>query len=119
MEPRPTAPINLTAQSLDLFHGGDKRRRAELADVDGRRPHRNVSLFMAAKLKAYPYQDGFEIAGNRDGLRELARVCLALAELPEDDEQAKRSGNHYHFAEYMNNADEGSVPFVVLYKPSM
>jgi hypothetical protein len=36
---------------------------------------------MDPKLKAYPYEQGFEIAGNREGLRELAWVCLVLAEL--------------------------------------
>ena len=56
---------------------------------------------MVPKLKAYPYEGGFEIAGNREGLRELAEVCLALAELPEDPEESKRLGNHHHFDEYM------------------
>lgn len=74
---------------------------------------------MDPKLKAYPYKDGFEIAGNRPGLRELARVCLALADLPEDDAEAQRLGNHYHFADYMDTADEGSTPFIILYKPEM
>ncbi len=74
---------------------------------------------MAYKIKAYPHLDGFEICGNREGLTELARVCAALAELPEDAEQAKRLGNHYHFADYMNNAESGSTPFVILFKPDM
>jgi hypothetical protein len=74
---------------------------------------------MDSKLKAYPYQDGFEIVGNREGLRELARVCLPLADLPEDDEEARRLGNHYHFAGYMNNSEEGSTPFVILCKPNL
>jgi hypothetical protein len=51
-----------------------------------------------SKLKAYPYDDGFEIVGNREGLRKLARVCLALADLPEDDEQAKRLLQSQHHA---------------------
>ena len=74
---------------------------------------------MDYKLKAYPYDDGFEIVGNREGLRELPRVCLALADLPEDDEEAKRLGNHYHFAEYMNNSEAGSTPFIILYRPNL
>lgn len=74
---------------------------------------------MDPKLKPYPYQDGFEIVGNRPGLRELARVCLALADLPEDNEEAKRLGNHYHFADYLDTADAGSTPFIILYKPDM
>jgi hypothetical protein len=73
------------------------------------------------KLKAYPYENGFEIAGNREGLREFARVCLALAELPEDDEEAKRLGNHYHFDEFLAQGlvVDGSTPFIVLYKPNL
>jgi hypothetical protein len=74
---------------------------------------------MDPKLKAYPYEDGFEIVGNRQGLRELARICLALADLPEEDETAKRLGNHYHFADYMNTGEPGSTPLIILYKPSL
>jgi hypothetical protein len=76
---------------------------------------------MDSKLKAYPHSDGFEIVGNREGLRELARVCLALADLPEDDEEAKRLGNHYHFDEFLAQGvvEEGSTPFIVLYKPNL
>ena len=74
---------------------------------------------MNPHLKAYPYQDGFEIAGNREGLRELARVCLALADLPENDAEARRLGNHYHFADYLDTAEEGSTPFIILYKPDL
>lgn len=71
------------------------------------------------KLKAYPHEDGFEIAGNREGLKRLAEICLALAELPDDNEEAKRLANHYHFADYMNNLEDGSTPFVILYKPDL
>ncbi|HMK23064.1 MAG TPA: hypothetical protein VK466_12080 [Terriglobales bacterium] len=76
---------------------------------------------MDPKLKAYPYVNGFEIAGNRDGLRELARVCLVLAELPPDPEESKRLGNHHHFDEFLTEGlvQEGSTPFVVLYKPDL
>ena len=76
---------------------------------------------MDSKLKAYPYQDGFEIVGNREGLRELARVCLALADLPEHDDEAKRLGNHYHFDEFLAQGvvEEGSTPFIILYKPNL
>ncbi len=74
---------------------------------------------MAPKLKAYPHLDGFEICGNREGLRELARVCLALADLPEDADESRRLGNHYHFADYMNNAEPDSTPFVILFRPEL
>jgi hypothetical protein len=57
--------------------------------------------------------------GNRAGLRELARVCLALADLPEHNEESKRLGNHYHFADYMNTLEEGSTPFILLYQPNL
>jgi len=74
-----------------------------------------------ARLKAYGYENGFEIAGNREGLRELARVCLALSDLPEDPEESKRLGNHYHFDEFLSQGlvQEGSIPFVILYKPNL
>jgi hypothetical protein len=74
---------------------------------------------MDSKFKAHPYEDGFEIVGNRQGLRELARICLALANLSEDDETAKLLGNHHHFADYMNTAEPGSTPFIILYKPDL
>ena len=76
---------------------------------------------MIPKLKAYPYEAGFEIAGNREGLRELARVCLALAALPEDVEESQRLGNHYHFDRALTHGlvDEGSTPFIILYRPNL
>lgn len=74
---------------------------------------------MAEKLKATPYQDGFEIIGNREGLKGLAAICQQLADLPENDDEARRLGNHYHYADYMNNLEEGSIPFVILYKPDL
>jgi len=55
---------------------------------------------MSIRLIARPYEDGFEIVGNRDGLRRLAEVCLSLAQLPEDDAEARKMGNHFHFADY-------------------
>jgi len=39
--------------------------------------------------------------------------------LPEDDDEAKRLGNHYHFADYMNNLEQGSTPVIILYKPDL
>jgi hypothetical protein len=74
---------------------------------------------MGIKLTARPYEDGFEIVGNRDGLRRLAEVCLNLADLPENDAEAGTMGNHFHFADYMNTLEYGATPFVVLYKPDL
>ncbi len=74
---------------------------------------------MAEKLKILPYQDGFEIIGNREGLRGLAEICVRLADLPENDEEAKKLGNHYHYADYMNNLEGGSIPLIILYKPDL
>jgi hypothetical protein len=47
--------------------------------------------------------------------------CAWLADLPEDDEAAKRLGNHYHFDEFLAQGvvEAGSTPFVVLYKPNL
>jgi len=74
---------------------------------------------MGIKLIARPHEDGFEIVGNREGLRRLAEVCLNLADLPQDDAEARKMGNHFHFADYMNTLDDGSTPFIVLYKPDL
>jgi hypothetical protein len=74
---------------------------------------------MSIKLTARPYEDGFEIVGNRDGLRRLAEVCLNLADLPDDNAETLRMGNHFHFADYLNTLEGGATPFVVLYKPDL
>jgi hypothetical protein len=62
---------------------------------------------MASELKIAPYQDGIEIVGNREGLRELAEICLALSDL--SDDEAKTAANHYHFEDFMNTAQAGGV----------
>jgi hypothetical protein len=64
---------------------------------------------MAQRLRISRYHDGCEIIGNRDGLQDLSEVCLAPSRL--SDGEAKTAANHYHFAEYMNDAEEGSLPF--------
>jgi hypothetical protein len=47
----------------------------------------------------------FEVVGNRAGLRDLAEVCFGLSQL--SDDEAKTAANHYHIADYLNNAQEG------------
>ena len=37
----------------------------------------------------------------------IADMCLRLAMLPENDQEAQKLGNHYHFAGYMDAADRG------------
>ena len=60
------------------------------------------------KLKVVRLNSGeVEIIGNRSGLRDLAEVCQALSNL--SDEDAKTPANHYHIADYMSNAEEGSL----------
>jgi hypothetical protein len=74
---------------------------------------------MAEKLKVVAVDDGFEIIGNRQGLLGLADICTQLARLPEDAEKAKRLGNHYHYAPWMNNTEDESIPLTILYKPDL
>ena len=70
------------------------------------------------KLKVQRLESGeIEIIGNRAGLRDLADVCRNLSEL--SDEQAKTTANHYHLADYMNNAEEGSLELIILCKPDL
>ena len=71
------------------------------------------------KLKIQPYEDGFEIIGNRRGLRGMAEILLALSDLPENAEGSRRLGNHYHYSEFMNNLEPGSIPLLVLYDPDL
>ena len=68
----------------------------------------------APKLKITLNEGEVEIIGNRAGLKDLAETCAALSEL--SDEAAKTAANHYHYADYMNTAEDGSVPLTVLLK---
>jgi hypothetical protein len=74
---------------------------------------------MVEKIRVVREGDGFEIIANREGLVGLAIVCLQLAMLPEDNKQAKKMGNHYHYEPFMNNAEEGSLEMTILYKPDL
>jgi hypothetical protein len=71
------------------------------------------------KLKIAENKPGeVEIVGNREGLRFLAKVCASLSDL--SDEEAKTAANHYHFAEFFGNLEEGSIKeLIVLYKPDL
>lgn len=70
------------------------------------------------KLKVVRLESGeLEIIGNRAGLKDLAEVCKGLSELT--DEEAKTPANHYHIADYMNNAEDGSLELIILYKPDL
>jgi hypothetical protein len=58
-----------------------------------------------------------EVVGNRTGLRELAAICVGLANL--SDEEAKTAANHFHFADFMNTADDGSLELIVRVDPEL
>jgi hypothetical protein len=58
-----------------------------------------------------------EVIGNRAGLRDLADVCQGLSEL--SDDEAKTPANHYHIADYMNNAEDGSLELIIRYDPNL
>ena len=70
------------------------------------------------RLKVIRLDSGeLEVIGNRAGLKDLAGVCQGLSEL--SDDQAKTPANHYHIADYMNNAEEGSLELIILLRPDM
>jgi len=70
------------------------------------------------RLKVVRLESGeIEIIGNRSGLKDLAAVCDRLSELP--DEAAKTPANHYHIADYMNNAESGSLEVIIRYDPHL
>ena len=65
------------------------------------------------KLKVIRLESGeIEIVANRAGFKDLAEVCTRLSEL--SDEELKTAANHYHIADYMNNAEEGSLELIIL-----
>lgn len=70
---------------------------------------------MSEKLKVEQVDGVLEIIANREGLRGLADVCLQLAALPEDDGEARKLGNHYHYSEFMNNAAKGSLDMAIMF----
>jgi hypothetical protein len=59
------------------------------------------------------------IVGNRPALLGMADICTRLANLPETREESRKLGNHYHYSEYMNNAEPGSVEMEILYDPDL
>jgi hypothetical protein len=65
----------------------------------------------AFRLKVILQNDEVHVHGNRTGLRDLANVCATLSAL--SDEAAKTAANHVIYADYMNSADEGSLPMMV------
>lgn len=71
------------------------------------------------KLKILENKSGeVEIVGNQQGLRFLANVCKNLSDL--SDKEAKTAANHYHFAEFFGNLEEGSAKeLIVRYDPDL
>jgi hypothetical protein len=67
------------------------------------------------KLYISVSSEGVQVTANRKGLVSLAKTCIDLANLPESREESRQLGNHYHYAEYMNNVEPGSVPMEILY----
>ena len=58
-----------------------------------------------------------ELVGNQAGLKDLADVCLGLSQLSDDD--ASTAANHYHIADFLNNAEEGSLELIIRYDPNL
>ena len=70
------------------------------------------------KLKVIRLESGeIEIVGNRAGLKDLSEVCARLSEL--SDDEVKTPANHYHIADYMSNAEEGSLELIILCQPDL
>lgn len=74
---------------------------------------------MEEKIKVVVDTNGVTLIGNRRGLLGFAEICQQLAQLPENREESRKLGNHYHYAEWMNNAEPGSVPLEILYDPEL
>jgi hypothetical protein len=74
---------------------------------------------LAEKIKITKTENGVEVIGNREGLMGMAEVCLRLAMLPENETEARKLGNHYHYAEWANNTEQGSADVLIVYKPEL
>ena len=71
------------------------------------------------KLKVSVSSAGVQIVRSRRGLLGLAEICTQLANLPETREESRRLGNHYHYAQHMNNVEPGSTDMEILYDPEL
>jgi hypothetical protein len=70
------------------------------------------------KLRVVRLETGeIELIGNRAGLKDLAEVCQGLSELSND--AAETAANHYHIADYMNNAEDGSLQLIIRFDPNL
>jgi hypothetical protein len=77
---------------------------------------------VAEKLKVVRidrHDEAFQIIANREGLMGLAEICLRLAMLPENDEEAAKLGGHYHYAEPGSALFIHSEPITIIYQPSL
>ena len=63
------------------------------------------------KLKVSIENGEVHVHGNRAGLRDLAEGCAALSALSEED--SRTTANHVLYADYMNSAEDGSVPLMI------
>jgi hypothetical protein len=71
------------------------------------------------KLKVSISSEGVQVVGNRRGLLGLAQICTQLANLPETRAESRKLGNHYHYEQFTNNAEPGSVNMEILYDPEL
>jgi hypothetical protein len=70
------------------------------------------------KLRVIRLESGeIEIVANRAGLKDLAEICARLGAL--SDEELKTAANHYHIADYMSNAEAGSLELIILCQPDL
>jgi len=67
---------------------------------------------MKNKIKISSENGEIVIEGNRDGLRHLSEICQRLSNLSEAE--TNTPANHYHLSSEMNNAEEGSLPAVII-----
>lgn len=71
----------------------------------------------AYRLKVIKLASGeIEIIGNRAALNDLGDVCHGLGEL---SDEVGSASNHYHIADYMNNAEEGSLEVIIRCDPDL
>jgi hypothetical protein len=106
-------------QTLHVAPGdGSGHREQRLVDRGNRVPV--GALTMAVKLRISRHEDGFEVVGNREGLRDLERgkETMRLGRLLDVDGAGRRfqAGDHKPYLAAVEDAFGGDVDYAMLVK---
>jgi hypothetical protein len=72
---------------------------------------------MKSKINISYKDNEVVIEGNKEGLEYLSEICNKLSHLSE--ESANTPANNFHISRNMNNAEEGSLPLIIILNPDL